>query len=152
MGSKFQQQYHDRWVYPGSEYPETDHEEKWVLNPMYFFLEYGMHQLFQTMIIHDVYQHLSVRLTQRWFWFVKPVWPINLFEVEIRGEFFTFMLVPDMVKLISEQLKVFTSTTMLPTPTCHIMRSFVCKYFYPNWPWVVFQFRDGHMWNILVNK
>ena len=39
-----------------------------------------------------------------------------------RGEFFTFTLVPDMSKLISEQLKVFTSTTRLPVPTCHIMK------------------------------
>ena len=37
------------------------------------------------------------------------------------------MLVPDLVKLISEQLEVFTSTTRLPVPTCHIMRSFVCR-------------------------
>ena len=37
--SKFQQQYHDRWVCPVSEYPETDQEEKWVINSMYFFLE-----------------------------------------------------------------------------------------------------------------
>ena len=40
-----------------------------------------------------------------------------------------------------------TSTTRLPVPTCHIIRSFVCKHFNPNWLWVVFQFR-----NILVNK
>ena len=32
------------------------------------------------------------------------------------GSFFTFMLVPDMVKLIFEQLKVFTSTTRLIVP------------------------------------
>ena len=57
-----------------------------------------------------------------------------------------------MVMLICEQLKVFTSTTRLPVPTCHIMRSFVCEHFNPNWLQVVFQFRDGHMWNILVNK
>ena len=37
------------------------------------------------------------------------------------------MLVPDMVKMISEKLKVFTSTK-LPIPTCHILRSFVCKH------------------------
>ena len=39
-----------------------------------------------------------------------------------------------MVKLISEHLKVFTSTTRMPVPTCHIMRIFVCKHFNrPNW-------------------
>ena len=69
-----------------------------------------------------------------------------------KGSFFTFMLVPDMVKLIYEPLKVFTSTTMLPVPTCHTQRSFVCKHFNPNWLGIVFQFHDGHMWNILVNK
>ena len=42
-----------------------------------------------------------------------------------RGEFVTFMLVPDMVKLISEQLKVFTSAIRWLIPTCHIMRSFL---------------------------
>ena len=68
------------------------------------------------------------------------------------GSFFTFMLVPDMVKLIPEQLKVFTYTTRLLISTSHIMRSFICKYFDPNWFRVVFQFLDGHMWNILVNK
>ena len=68
------------------------------------------------------------------------------------GSFFTFVLVPDMVKLISEQLKVFTSTTRLPVPTCHKMRSFIYKHFNPNRLWVVFQFHDGRMWNILVNK
>ena len=62
------------------------------------------------------------------------------------------MLVLGMVKLISEQLKVFASTTRLPVPTCHIMKSFICKHFNPNWFRVVFQFRDGHMWNILVNR
>ena len=30
-----------------------------------------VYQLFQTMSVHDVYQHLSLRLTQRWTWFVK---------------------------------------------------------------------------------
>ena len=49
-----------------------------------------------------------------------------------------------MVKLISEQLNVFTSITRLPVPTWHIMRRFVCKHFNPNWLRVVFQFRDGH--------
>ena len=39
-----------------------------------------------------------------------------------------FMLVPDMIKLISEQLKVFTSAIRWPIPTCHIMRSFDCKH------------------------
>ena len=38
-----------------------------------------------------------------------------------------------MVKLISEQLKVFTSTTRLPVPSCHKTRGFVCKHFNPNW-------------------
>ena len=57
------------------------------------------------------------------------------------------MLVPDMVKLISEQLKVFITTTRLLVPTT----SFVCKHFNPNWLFV-FQFHDGRMWNILVNK
>ena len=39
--SKFQQQYHDRCVCPVSEYPETDQEEKWVINPMYFLSRVG---------------------------------------------------------------------------------------------------------------
>ena len=48
-----------------------------------FFSSRGVHQLFQTMIIHDVYQHLSLRLTQRWTWFVKSDWPINISKVEV---------------------------------------------------------------------
>ena len=27
------------WVCPVGEYPETDQEEKWVKNPIYFFLK-----------------------------------------------------------------------------------------------------------------
>ena len=66
-----------------------------------------------------------------------------------RGEIFTFMLVPDMVKLISEQLKVFTSTTRLPVLTRHIMRSFVCKHFNPNLLRVVFEFWTPPPWRFL---
>ena len=50
-----------------------------------------------------------------------------------RGELVTFMLVPHMVKLISAQLEVFTSAISWPIPTCHVMRSFVCKDLNPNW-------------------
>ena len=38
-----------------------------------------------------------------------------------RGKFVTFMLVPDMVKLMSEQLKGFTRTIRWPIPTCTIL-------------------------------
>ena len=45
---------------------------------VFFYSSMELHQLFQTMISHDVYQHLSLRLTQSWTWFVKSVWPINI--------------------------------------------------------------------------
>ena len=97
---------------------------------MYFFLEY-VHQSFQTMIIYifpsdwlnaepDLLilsgQSISLKLKSTKTW--------------TEGSFYLY----DMVKLISEQLKVFTSTTRLLIPTLHIMRSFVCKHFNPNWP------------------
>ena len=43
-----------------------------------------------------------------------------------------FMLVPDMVKLIFEQVEVLSNTARLSIPTCHIVRSFVRKHFDPN--------------------
>ena len=74
-----------------------------------------------------------------------------------RGEFVTFMLVPDMVKLMSEQLEVFTNVIRWPIPACHIMRSFVCKHLDSNIKSeiklrVVFQFCNGHVLDILVDK
>ena len=115
-----------------------------------------VHRLFQTMIIHNVYQHLSLWINAQPDLLNLSGKAISLklkFPTTwIEGSFFFvyfFMLVPSMVKQISVQLEFFTR---LPILTCHIMRSFVCKHFNPNWLRVDFQFRDGHMWDILVNK
>ena len=40
---------------------------------------------------------------------------------------------PNVIKLFSKSLEFFTSATRRSMPTCHKMRSFVCKNFHPNW-------------------
>lgn len=47
---------------------------------------------------------------------------------------------------------VFYGTSRLTILTCHIMRSLICKYIYPNWLWVFTLFSQGHVWDVLMNK
>ena len=68
------------------------------------------------------------------------------------GEFIAFMFIPDLIELITKQMEVFTWATRWSLPACHIMRSFVSKYFNPNRFRVVFQFRQGHVRNVLMDE
>ena len=53
---------------------------------------------------------------------------------------------------VCKYMEFFSSATRWSIPTCHKMRSFVCKHFHPNWFWVVFQFFDWHMRNVLMDE
>ena len=68
------------------------------------------------------------------------------------GEFIALMFIPDLIELITKQLEVFIWATRWTISAGYIMRSFVCKYFNPNRFQVVFQFRQGHVRNVLMDE
>ena len=58
------------------------------------------------------------------------------------------MLRINVLKLISNELKVLARATGFSIPTCYVVRSFVCKDLSPYWFWVC----QWHMGNFLVHE
>ena len=100
----FQQQYHDRWVCPVSEYPETDQGEKWEINPVcFFFSSREVHQVFQTMIIHV----LSTFVPPIFVSWIATMWGWWKSRKANNSNFLPLMLLMFMLTNFSPPVKLF---------------------------------------------